>query len=60
MKNNIIITEKMYIDFIKNALETEGIKVADAANKLALESKRIGVELYSKAAQILVAAYLAQ
>lgn len=59
MKNDII-TEKMYIDFIKNALETEGIKVADTANKLALESKRISVDLYSKAAKILVAAYLAQ
>ena len=51
---------KLYLDFIKNTLATEGIKIADTANKLALEAKRITVEQYSAAARIIVEAYLAQ
>lgn len=51
---------KLYIDFIKETLRTNGIKVADIANKKALEMGQIDTALYSKAARILVEAYLAQ
>lgn len=51
---------KTYLNFIKKTLEDEGIKVADTANKLALEAKKITTEQYSAAARILVEAYLAQ
>lgn len=55
---NIIITNKMYMEAIKNAIATEGYKVADTMNKLALEQKAITTEQYSKAAQLIVAALL--
>jgi hypothetical protein len=53
-----IITDEMYIEFIKNTIETEGYKVADTANKLALEQKAITTEQYSKAARLIVEALL--
>lgn len=49
-----------YIDFINNTIATEGYKVADTANKLALEAKAITTAQYSKAAQLIAAAFLAQ
>ena len=49
---------KQYIDFIKTAIETEGYKVADTANKLALEMKKITVSQYSEAARLIAAAFL--
>ena len=49
---------KLYIDFIRNTLKTEGITVADKANKIALESKQITVDQYSKAASIIAKAIL--
>lgn len=51
---------KQYIDFIKSTLDTDGLKVADIANKKALEMGQITTEQYSKAARLLVEAYLAQ
>jgi ribosome-binding protein aMBF1 (putative translation factor) len=51
------ITNKMYTDFIKNAIETEGYKVADIANKMALETKAITLDQYRAAAQLIVEAY---
>lgn len=57
---NTIITNEMYMIFIRNTIETEGWKVADAANKLALESKKITLDQYRTAAQIIVEAFLAQ
>lgn len=56
----IIITDEMYLDFIKNAIKTEGWKVADTANKLALESEKISLAQYRAAAKIIVDAYLAR
>lgn len=50
----------LYLEFIRNTVQTEGIQIADTANKLALEMKRITIDQYSAAARILVAAYLAQ
>ena len=47
-----------YIDFIKTTIETEGYKVADTANKMALEMKRISIEQYSKAARLIANAFL--
>ena len=47
-----------YIDFIKTTIETEGYKVADTANKMALEMKRISTEQYSKAARLIAKAFL--
>jgi hypothetical protein len=49
-----------YINFIKTTIATEGYKVADTANKLALESKAITIAQYSKAAQLIASAFLAQ
>lgn len=47
-----------YIDFIKNTIATEGYKVADTANKLALEMKRISIAQYSEAASLIAQAFL--
>lgn len=54
----MIITDEMYTEFIKNTIATEGYKVADTANKIALEMKKITTEQYSKAARLIVAALL--
>ena len=48
-----------YIDFIKNTIATEGYKVADIANKMALDTKAITTAQYSKAAQLIANAFLA-
>lgn len=53
----MIITNEMYTDFIKNTIETEGYKIADAANKIALEQKAITLDQYRAAAQLIVEAY---
>ena len=53
------LNTNQYIDFIKTTIETEGYKVADTANKLALEMKRISTDQYSEAARLIVAAFLA-
>ena len=55
MKN---LDTNQYIDFIKNAIATEGYKVADTANKMALEMKRISTEQYSAAARLIADAFL--
>lgn len=55
---NTIITNEMYTEFIKNTIATEGYKVADTANKMALEMKKITTEQYSMAASLIVAALL--
>jgi len=47
-----------YIDFIRTTIETEGYKVADTANKLALEMKKITTSQYSEAARLIAAAFL--
>lgn len=57
---NTIITDEMYNEFIKKAIETEGWKVADTANKMALKTKAITLDQYRAAAQLIVKAYLAQ
>lgn len=55
---NTIISDEMYAEFIKKTIATEGYKVADTANKLALEMKAITTEQYSMAARLIVAAVL--
>ena len=55
MKN---LDTNQYIDFIKNTIATEGHKVADTANKMALEMKRISTEQYSAAARLIADAFL--
>ena len=52
------LNTNQYIDFIKTTIETEGYKVADTANKLALEMKRISTEKYSAAARLIADAFL--
>ena len=52
------LNTNQYIDFIKTTIETEGYKVADTANKMALEMKRISIEQYSKAARLIANAFL--
>lgn len=54
-----MLETKMYLEFIEKTLKEEGIKVADAANKIALEKKEISTEQYSQAARLIVKAYLA-
>jgi ribosome-binding protein aMBF1 (putative translation factor) len=51
------ITTKMYIKFIKDALQEKGWKVTDLANKMALDTGAITLDQYRMAAQIIVAAY---
>lgn len=51
------ITNKMYADFIKEAVKKEGWKTADLANKMALDAGAITLDQYRMAAQIIVAAY---
>jgi predicted membrane-bound dolichyl-phosphate-mannose-protein mannosyltransferase len=50
-------TEMTY-ETVKNTIATEGYKVADIANKIALEKGAITTEQYSKAARLIVAALL--
>jgi hypothetical protein len=54
-----ILNNEQYIEFIKKTIKEEGWKIADTANKLALEKKKITTNQYSEAAQIIVSAYLA-
>lgn len=54
------MTTTMYLDFIRHALSTEGIDVADTANKLALEMRAISIDQYIQASRILVDAILAR
>ena len=52
------IDTNQYIDFIKTTIESEGYKVADTANKMALEMKRISTEQYSAADRLIANAFL--
>lgn len=54
----MIITDEMYNEAIKNAIATEGYKVADMMNKIALEQKAITTKQYSEAARLIVEALL--
>lgn len=54
------ITTKMYLNFIRNAVKTDGIHVTDIANKMALDIGAITLDQYLEAAHILVAAKLAE
>ena len=47
-----------YIDFIKAAIETEGYRVADIANKMALKMNCISTKQYSAAARLIADAFL--
>ena len=58
MKKINTITDRMYTDFIRSAINTDGYRVADAANKLALESKQISTDQYLQAARIIARAFL--
>lgn len=58
--NATTITNKMYLDFIKDAIAKEGYKVADIANKMALEIEAITLDQYRMAAKLIAAAYMAQ
>lgn len=48
---------KLYMDFITDTCNTSGWKVADTANKIALEQKKISLDQYREAARIIVDAY---
>ena len=52
------MSTKMYIDFIRDTISTDGWKVADTANKLALEAKGITLDQYRVAAQIISESFL--
>lgn len=54
------ITTEQYIDFIKGIIEAEGWRIADKANKIALENKQINAAMYSKAARLIARAFLDQ
>jgi ribosome-binding protein aMBF1 (putative translation factor) len=51
------ITDKMYAEFIEEAIKTEGWKTTDLANKMALDIGAITLDQYRMAAQIIVTAY---
>ena len=51
---------KQYLDFIRDTLRNEGIRVADTANKMALDAKMITTDQYLSAARLIVSAYLDQ
>lgn len=51
------LNTEQYIEFIKNTIASEGYKLADAANKIALEQQTITTEQYSEAAKLIVEAY---
>lgn len=53
-----MLNTKEYLTFIKNTIALEGYKIADTANKLALEANTITTAQYSKAARLIVEAYL--
>ena len=53
------ITTAQYLEAIEHALKTEGLKVADIMNKLALEMEAITLDQYRMAARLLADAYLA-
>lgn len=53
------MSTKLYIDFIKTTIKNEGYKVADIANKIALEQKQITTAQYSEAAWLIAKAFLA-
>lgn len=52
------MSTKMYIDFIRDAITTDGWRVADTANKLALETKAITLDQYRAAAMMIAEAFL--
>ena len=52
------MTTKEYLAFIKNTIATEGYKIADDVNKLALKNEAITTTQYSAAARLIVEAYL--
>ena len=58
MKKAFKISDGLYLDFIAKAIKSDGYQIADAANKLALESKQITTDQYLKAARIIVDAFL--
>lgn len=49
---------KIYLDFIRDTLKKEGLKVADTANKLALKMNAITLDQYRLATGILAAEIL--
>ena len=58
MKGDHTMNTNLYLEFITNTVSTEGWKVADNANKLALASKRITQAQYSEAARLIAKAFL--
>lgn len=52
------INTALYIETIKNTINTDGWKVADTMNKMALEKKAITTAQYSAAARLISAAFL--
>lgn len=54
------MNQNEYLDFIRATLARDGLKVADAANKKALELKKISIYQYLAAARILAAEIIAR
>lgn len=52
------INTALYLDTIKNTINTDGWKVADIMNKMSLEKKAITIAQYSAAARLIAAAFL--
>lgn len=52
------MSTKMYIAFIKDVIQSDGWRVADTANKLALETKGITLDQYRVAAMMIAEAFL--
>lgn len=58
MTNQKRLETKTYLDFIADTIKKEGYKVADSANKKALELNKITTEQYSSAARLIADAFL--
>lgn len=52
------MSTKMYMDFVRDTIDNDGWRVADAANKLALKAKAITLDQYRAAAMMIAEAFL--
>lgn len=59
-RNEMKITTTQYKQFIQDAIKTDGWKVADIANKMALEIEAISLDQYRMAARIIANEILAR
>lgn len=52
------IPDALYLSFIAEVIENDGVRAADQFNKLALNTSSISVSLYLSAAELIADAFL--